>query len=68
MAAVAATGTAVKELRSQTGQESIFHAAIVIGAGAAGKMGVVLPVGNGQISSFVKALSRKPNAVPESRT
>ncbi|WP_292545715.1 hypothetical protein [Mesorhizobium sp.] len=43
MAAVAATGTAVKaevtELRSQTGQESIFHAAIVIGAGAAGKMG-----------------------------
>ncbi|WP_287317000.1 hypothetical protein [Mesorhizobium sp.] len=36
MAAVAATGTGVKaevtELRSQTGQESIFHGAIVIGA------------------------------------
>lgn len=40
MAAVAATGTdmeaEVTELRGQTGQESIFHGAIVIGAGAAG--------------------------------
>jgi hypothetical protein len=32
------------------------------------KIGVVLPVGNSQISSFIKALSQKPNAVPESRT
>ncbi|WP_254022626.1 hypothetical protein [Mesorhizobium escarrei] len=40
MAAAAATGTGMKaevtELRSQTGQQSIFHGAIVIGAGAAG--------------------------------
>ncbi|WP_329609638.1 hypothetical protein [Mesorhizobium muleiense] len=39
MAAAAATGTGMKaevtEWRSQTGEESIFHGAIVIGAGAA---------------------------------
>ncbi|RWO26794.1 MAG: hypothetical protein EOS10_27685 [Mesorhizobium sp.] len=36
MAAAAATGTSMKaevtELRSKTGQESIFHGAVVIGA------------------------------------